>query len=178
VVLGAAGDEVVLVLVAVLGAVDTVEGGVDVVSAVSPLVVTPIAIIANTDFITSIGIIVLSLNANSLAKGFKEVHLAEVLDRASELEEELETAGFDAVGVLLSLLPPFVPVPSPPTGGSFGTGSTIGITMMIGTTMPFWVTEDVVVDKDVLNISPDGIDMDVVIKALVMIGTAVADLLD
>jgi hypothetical protein len=173
---------VVLVLVAVLGAVDTVEGGVDVVSAVSPLVVTPIAIIANTDFITSIGIIVLSLNANSLAKGFKAVHLAEVLlevlDRASELEEELETAGFDAVGVLLSLLPPFVPVPSPPTGGSFGTGSTIGITMMIGTTMPFWVTEDVVVDKDVLNISPDGIDMDVVIKALVMIGTAVADLLD
>jgi hypothetical protein len=177
---------VVLVLVAVLGAVDTVEGGVDVVSAVSPLVVTPIAIIANTDFITSIGIIVLSLNANSLAKGFKAVHLAEVLlevllevlDRASELEEELETAGFDAVGVLLSLLPPFVPAPPPPTGGSFGTGSTIGITMMIGTTMPFWVTEDVVVDKDVLNISPDGIDMDVVIRALVMIGTAVADLLD
>jgi hypothetical protein len=172
---------VVLVLVAVLGAVDTVEGGVDVVSAVSPLVVTPIAIIANTDFITSIGIIVLSLNANSLAKGFKAVHLAEVLlevlDRASELEEELETAGFDAVGVLLSLLPPFVPVPSP-TGGSFGTGSTIGITMMIGTTMPFWVTEDVVVDKDVLNISPDGIDMDVVIRGLVMIDTAVADLLD
>jgi hypothetical protein len=71
------------------------------------------------------------------------------------------------------LLPPFVPVPSPPTGGSFGTGSTIG-----KTTMPFWVTEDVVVEKDVLNISPDGIDMDVVIRALVMVGTAVADLID